>query len=400
MNVLLRTASALAAATLAAVAGAAEAPAGPASAASAPPAPRCAAPTADRAANRACALALGHHAEVELKANRVDSALADFARADQFAPDDLRYATTRAGLALKKANQLTPEGIEAAVKAAPDDIGLAMMHAELAIARKDWTAALADVDRVVARRPDAALAWEMRASIGVARPDFAAARHDVERALQLEPKSAAALRLRGVLRNNAGDAAGALADYEAAHASAPRPEDPFVIGSTQFLMRRFGDAAASLAHRAPPAPEGTYWRLWRYLALARLTGIERASGSLGPGTPPGQGVPWPGPVVDFLHASIDGATLLDIARKSQAKVDLSQVCEAHFYMAEDALLRLHGDAVGLFRQAVQECPQNFHEYEGATAELRAMGQPLAAPGPTRAAAAASAAVASSAASAP
>jgi len=393
MNVLLRAASALAAAAaVATTAGAAEAPPAAASAASAPPAAtRCAVPTDDRAANAACALALGRHAEVELKAGRIDSALADFTRADQFAPDDLRYANTRAGIALKKANQLTPAGIESAAKAAPDDIGLAMMHAELAIARKDWTAALADVDRVIARRPAAALAWEMRASIGVAKPDFEAARRDVDRALQLEPKSAASLRLRGVLRNNAGDPAGALADYEAAHASAPRPEDPFVIGSTQFLLHRFGDAAASLAHRAPPAPEGTYWRLWRYLALARLTGIERASGSLGPGTPPGQGVPWPGPVVDFLHATIDGATLLDIARKSQAKVDLSQVCEAHFYMAEDALLRQRSDAVALFRQAVQECPQNFHEYEGATAELRAMGQPFAAPGPTRAAAAASAA---------
>jgi hypothetical protein len=135
------------------------------------------------------------------------------------------------------------------------------------------------------------------------------------------------------------------------------------------------------------------------MALARLQGIERASGSLGPGTPPGAGVPWPGPVVDFFHGTIDGATLLEAAKRSQAVQNLSQVCEAHFYMAEDALLRQRGDAFALFRQAAKECPINFHEYEGAVAELRAAGVPLTAPGPTLAAAAATASTPASAASA-
>jgi len=142
---------------------------------------------------------------------------------------------------------------------------------------------------------------------------------------------------------------------------------------------------------APPAPSGTFWLLWRYMALARLTGVERASGSLGPGAAPGASVPWPVPVIDFFHGNIDAATLLDFAKKSQDVRDLSQVCEAHFYMAEDALLRQRGDAIGLFRLAAKECPPNFHEYEGAVAELRAAGVPLTPPGPTVAAAAATAA---------
>ena len=393
MNVLLRAATA-AATAWAVAATAADAPAAAASAAT-PPA-RCAAPTDDRKANLACAVALARHAEGEAKAGRNAAALAEFARADAFSPEDLRFAMARAALQLKTANQLTPAGIEAATHAAPDDVGLAMMDAEVAVARKDWAAALADVDRVTARRPGALLAWEMRATIDVARPDFDTARTDVDRALLVDPKSATSLRLRAILRSNSGDTAGALADYEAARASQPRPTDPFVIGSTQFLMHRFGDAAASLATRAPAAPDGTYWRLWRYMALARLTGVERASGALGPGTPPGTPVAWPGPVVDYFHGSIDSTVLLDFAKKSEDARDLSQVCEAHFYMAEDALLRQRPEAVGLFRQAVQECPSNFHEYEGATAELRAMGLPLTAPGPTKAAAAAASAPASAA----
>lgn len=375
MNVFLRAATALLATSLSLQAGAADAAASavPASAAaSATPEP-CRAPGADRAANHACALALARHAEAERNAGRNDAALAALARADQFSPQDLRFAMGHAALSLKLANKLTPAGIEAAAKAAPDDVGLAMTHAELAIAKRDFATTLADLDRVLAKRPDAPLAWEMRATADVAKPDFAAARADVDHALRLDPRSPVTLRLRGILRNNSGDYAGALADYQGAHALAARPEDPFVIGSTQFLQRRFGDAAATLATRTPAAPDGTYWRLWRYLALARVDGVERASGALGPGTPPGAGVPWPGPVVDFLHGTIDAPTLLEIARKAQDAHDLSQVCEAHFYMGEDALLRQRGDASALFRQVVKECPQNFHEYEGAVAELKAAG---------------------------
>ena len=401
MNVFLRAASALFATALS-LQAAADTPAASAPAstpASAPAAARCIAPTSDRTANHACAVGLAKHADSEHAAGRNDAALAALVRADQFSPEDLRFAMAHAGLALKLANQVTPAGVEAAAKAAPGDVGLAMLHAELALAKKDFAGSLADLDRVLAKRPDAALAWEMRASVDVARPDFDAARADVDKALHLAPKSPGTLRLRAILRNNSGDHAGALADYQAAHALAARPEDPFVIGSTQFLLRQFGDTAATLAKRAPPAPEGTYWRLWRYMALARIEGIERASGSLGPGTPPGAGVPWPGPVVDFFHGTIDGATLLEAAKRSQAVQNVSQVCEAHFYMAEDTLLRQRGDAIALFRQTVKECPINFHEYEGAAAELRAAGVPLTAPGPTLAAAAAAASAAPAAASA-
>ena len=391
MNVSLRATAALLAASLTWPALAADAPAAAASAAStSAAAARCVAPGDDKTANRACAAALARTADLDRAANRNDAALAALARADQFAPDDLRYATTRAGLALKLANQLTPAGIEAAAAASPGDVGLAMMHAELSLAKKDWAGALADVDRVVAKRPDAPLAWEMRASINVAKPDFPAARTDVDRALLIDPKAPVVLRLRGVLRNNAGDHAGALADFQAARTLAPRPDDPFVIGSTQFLQRQFGDAAATLAKRPPAAPDGLYWRLWRFLALARLTGLERASGALGPGTPPGPGLPWPAPVIDYFHGSITSATLLADAKRSQDARDLSQVCEAHFYLAEDAVLRQRADAVELFRAAAKECPVNFHEYEGAAAELRAMGVPLTAPGPTVAAAQAAA----------
>ena len=144
MTVFLRAAIALLAASLALQADAADAAATAASAPASAPAPvdPCLAPGPDRAANHACAVGLARRAESERNAGHNDAALAALARADAFSPQDLRFAMGHAGLALKAANQLTPAGIEAAAKAAPDDAGLAMTHAELSIAKRDFAGAI------------------------------------------------------------------------------------------------------------------------------------------------------------------------------------------------------------------------------------------------------------------
>jgi lipoprotein NlpI len=363
MNRFFRAVCALAALSTPVVALAADetaASAPSASASSSPPRPvppACAQPGSDRAANHACALALARRSDAERVAGHDAAAMAAMAKADEFEPDDLRFAIALAGLTLKSRGQLSPAGIDLALKAAPDDVGLALMHGELALATKRFDVAVADATRVIARRPD----------------DFEAATGDVDAVLRLEPKSPDALRLRAILRNSKGNHGGALADLEAAHTLQPKPEDPFLIGSTQFLQRDFKTSATTLARKPPAGAEGSYWTIWRYLALARSEGMLQASGSLGPPSAPGSPAPWPAPVIDFYLGAGDEASLLAKAAAAQQANDLSQVCEARFYLAEDALLRRRGNATALFQATVKECPRNFHEYEGAQAELAAAG---------------------------
>lgn len=371
---------------------AADAPAPAASAPAALPAPapasaaeagipaRCLVPGPDRNVNLACAQGYARRSEAEHRAGRDDAALAALGKADAFAPDDLRAATNRAGLGLSRQGPLTPQRLQDALKAAPDDVGVAMLHGAMSLETKKFDDAIADASHVIALRPGAAAAWELRATARFAKNEIAPATSDVSRALELDPKAADALRLRSSLVTLGGDYAGALADLERARRLQPRAQDPFMIGGTQFLDRQFEASAASMAVPTPPAPDGLYWLLWRYLALARRGGLEPARGSLGPGSPPGVPVPWPSPVIDFYLGRIDGAALLDAARTAQTASDQSQVCEAHFYLGEDALLRFRrDDAQALFRTALAECPQNFHEYAGAQAELKAMSPQAAAP---------------------
>ena len=371
MTLALRLLGLLIAALLPFAASAADEPAPAAAAASGIPA-RCAEPGTDRAVNAMCARGYVRHSEAAHAAGHDDVASSDLAKADQFAPDDLRIAVARAVLRLSRQGPGSPERLRQALRDTPDDIGVNVLHAQMSLSGRKYDDAIADAGHVIALRPGAAAAYELRATARFAKSDIDGATADVNKALELAPKSPDGLRLRASVTTVSGRYADALADLELAHRLEPRADDPFLIGGTQFLARQFRSSAASLAKPSGDAGDGSYWLLWRYMALARADGTEVARGVLGPGSIAGYPAPWPTPVIDFYLGRTDSAQMLAAARAAQAGDDQSQVCEAHFYLGEDALLHFRRDeALDLFRKTIKECPAAFHEYVGAQAELAA-----------------------------
>jgi lipoprotein NlpI len=66
-------------------------------------------------------------------------------------------------------------------------------------------------------------------------------------------------------------------------------------------------------------------------------------------------------------------TLAAADDKDSAKKQ-NQVCEANFYSAELTLLQnAREEALRLFRLAANDCPKGFFEWEGAHAEVKALG---------------------------
>ncbi len=345
----------------------------PASAASIPAAPRCDKPGANRAANLVCALGFVRHSEAEHGAGHDDRAVADLAKADEFEPNDLRFAIAHAGMRLSTKGQASPERLRDALRETPDDVGLNMLHGEASLADHKYDDAIADATHAIALRPGAHAAYELRGTARFAKGDTDGANADVAQALTLAPKAPDALRLRASVTSVSGHYDDALADLQAAHRLEPRADDPFLIGGTQFLARRFRASAESLAKSSGNVGDGAYWLLWRYMALARDIGPEAARGSLGPGSIAGYTSPWPMSVIDFYLGRIDAEKVLADARAAQAGDDQSQVCEAHFYLGEEALLHFRREeALNLFRATLAECPTAFHEYVGAKAELDAL----------------------------
>jgi lipoprotein NlpI len=85
---------------------------------------------------------------------------------------------------------------------------------------------------------------------------------------------------------------------------------------------------------------------------------------------------WPAPVIRLYLGRMTPAAVLAAAGDPNDKTKTDDVCEANFYSGEWAVQQgKKEDATQLFRHAVANCPKTFIEYEGATAELKALGAP-------------------------
>ena len=86
----------------------------------------------------------------------------------------------------------------------------------------DAEAALAVFDKLVARRPDFAEAWNKRATVHYMMGDFAASVADIQRTLALEPRHFGALSGLGLIYDALGKEQPALRAFEAALRIHPR----------------------------------------------------------------------------------------------------------------------------------------------------------------------------------
>jgi len=83
---------------------------------------------------------------------------------------------------------------------------------------------------------------------------------------------------------------------------------------------------------------------------------------------------WPAPVVRLFLGQMTPAGVIDAAQNADAKTMNGQVCDANFYSGELALLQgAKDEAIRLLRLAAKDCPSNRVGWEGANAELKALG---------------------------
>jgi len=83
---------------------------------------------------------------------------------------------------------------------------------------------------------------------------------------------------------------------------------------------------------------------------------------------------WPAPVIRLFMDQMSPRAVLAAADDPNSDTKKGQVCEANFYTGELALLKgTKDDAIRLFRLAASGCPHGFVEWDGANAELKALG---------------------------
>jgi lipoprotein NlpI len=107
--------------------------------------------------------------------------------------------------------------------------------------------------------------------------------------------------------------------------------------------------------------------LWRYLSRARLG--EKDTAELERSLKSVDRTAWPAPVLDLFLGQAKPDAVRAAAAEGDAAGRADRDCEASFYLGEFALLDgRREDALGLLRQAGDQCPAGFTERAAARGE--------------------------------
>ena len=204
-------------------------------------------------------------------------------------------------------------------------------------AKGDLDRAIADHSEAIRLDPTFAAAYVNRGNAYRAKDDLDRAIADYDQAIRLDPKKLSAYLSRGRANLYAGALATALADFE--QANARHPKDAYAA-----LWR---DIADTRSHRPSRLAD----------AAARIDMTQ-----------------WPAPVIRLYLGQMTPEAVLAAADNPDADTKNGRMCEANFYTGELQLQQgKTDDATRLFRLAAASCPKGFVEFDGATAELKALG---------------------------
>ncbi|MBW0002779.1 MAG: tetratricopeptide repeat protein [Hyphomicrobiales bacterium] len=237
----------------------------------------------------------------------------------------------------------------------------------------DQGLAIADYDQAIRLKPNYTRAYYNRGNAYSERDatgDEERAIADYDRAIGLDPKFTFARINRGNALRAKGDTDRALADYDEAIGLDPKLAKTYAHrGITNLSVGALTKALADFKDASELDPENSYMALWRDILNRRSNLPSQLAGAA-------KNIDmtlWPAPVVRLYLGELAPEAVLSAANDPDPQIKRGQVCDAHFYTGELALQQGNKDeALRLFHLAT-DCPKSFIEYEGAIAELKALG---------------------------
>jgi tetratricopeptide (TPR) repeat protein len=245
----------------------------------------------------------------------------------------------------------------------------------------EYDRAIADYDEAIRLDPKHAKTYQDRGNAWRAKGEFDRAIADYDEAIRLDPKSVQAqlssqYALTYTSRGGAwlakGDFDRAITDYDAAMRLDPKNAAAyFGRGRANLYAGALPKALADLNQASELNRKSAYTALWLDIVNKR----SNVSSRLADATQQIDMTKWPAPVIRLFLGQFTPEALLAAADDPKAETKKGQVCEANFYTAELALQQGNKDeAKRLFALAAADCPRTFIEYEGAMAELKALGE--------------------------
>jgi lipoprotein NlpI len=232
--------------------------------------------------------------------------------------------------------ELAAESFAAAENYSPDDEEAFNWEIVALVAGNQFDKAIDACDRFVAENPTSTYPYREKAFVEEVKSDFADAFLDYTTALRIDPKSLGALAGRGRLYVLTKQFELARHDLEAANSLAPDDVSGVMWLHILHIKTNRDDAA------------------WLRESMTKLSETE-----------------WPAPALDYFLGKKTGKQIVDIALHSHDTIYFRQMCDAWFYLGEDALR--HGDkgsAREFFQRTVKSCTAEDFEWDAAASELR------------------------------
>jgi lipoprotein NlpI len=240
--------------------------------------------------------------------------------------------------------------------------------------KNDHTRAIQDYSRAIELSPNYSAAFNNRGNVYRDMRDYDRAIQDYDEAIRLNPAYTLAFNNRAIAYRSKRDYGRALADHEVAARLDPKGARHKSMGHTLFYLGRMGESAEAMARAIKVAPKDGYAMLWRYIAMAKQTGIDNASLELSEHAAKLTESLWPTPIIYYYVGKIDEKEIYAAAENPDSKKKSEKICEANFYLAEAKLLKgATNEAIPLLRAAEKECPSTFFESHGASTELKRLG---------------------------
>jgi lipoprotein NlpI len=236
----------------------------------------------------------------------------------------------------------------------------------------DLDRAIADYTEAIQLDPKYAAPYNGRGNVWSDKGDLERAIADYTEAIRLDPEYVIAYRNRALIWNRKGDADNSIADFDQAIKLNPKDAEAFFGRGVTFLgSGALPKALADLNQASELNPKGAYAALWLDIAGAR----SNLSTRLADAATHIDMTKWPAPVIRLYLGQLTAEAVLAAADDPNPEIKRGRICEANFYGGELALLNgAGGDAVRLLKLAASDCPKTFIEYDGASAELKLLGE--------------------------
>jgi lipoprotein NlpI len=238
--------------------------------------------------------------------------------------------------------------------------------------KKKLDLAIADYTEAVKTNPELGVAFYNRALARTAQGELDAAIADYTEAINLYPNFGVGFNNRALVFAAQGDAERAVLDFNEAIRIDPNAARGFFGRAlSQYNVGRFENAADDLAEALRLGMKSPYVALWHRLAEGRAGREAVATAHLQIATAELDASKWPAPLVDLLMGRSSAEALYKAAESPDAAIQAGRLCEAHFYVAQLALVGNDvAQATPLLLGAERECPHDYTEYQATRAELQ------------------------------